>query len=356
MSEEQDELLIDRLGGFGRIVLNRPRAMNALTLEQVRAMDPLLREWADDSGIDAAIIGGAGDRAFCAGGDIRELYTSRTEDGVESDYQQAFYGEEYVLNHLIKTFPKPWLALINGINMGGGVGLSVHGSHRVITENVMFAMPETGIGLFPDVGGTYFLPRCPGQIGMFLGLTGARLKAADCLYAGVGTHFVLAEKLDALAESLGAADLSQDARAAIDDILSGYAEDPGPAPLAEHREAIDRCFAGESVEAILTALEAEDSEWAEKQRAAILTKSPTSLKVTHRQIRLGAELDFAECMTLEYRIAMGCMRNHDFFEGVRAVIIEKDNAPAWRPATLAEVGDADIEEYFAPLGERDLKF
>ena len=184
----------------------------------------------------------------------------------------------------------------------------------------------------------------------------ARLKAADCVYAGIGTHFVPAAKLEVLSGALEQADLAGDAHAAIDDVLSGYAEDPGPAPLAEHREAIDRCFAGDSVEAILAALEEEGGEWAEKQHAAILTKSPTSLKVTHREIREGAQLDFADCMIMEYRIAMGCMRNHDFFEGVRAVIIEKDNAPQWQPATLAEVSDADIDEYFAPLGERDLKF
>lgn len=341
--------------GVGRITLNRPKALNALTLSQIEAMHAALKRWAGDDEVLLVTIGAVGGKAFCAGGDIRSLFEARKK----GDYAllAGFYREEYILNRLIKTFPKPFVALIDGIVMGGGVGVSIHGSHRVATEHTLFAMPETGIGLFPDVGGTYFLPRCPGEVGMYLALTGVRLQAADALYAGLMTHFVPAAKLPDMTAALRGLTGAGDHDAAVTSILDGYHETPGPAPLAAHRAAIDRCFGGASVDAVVTALEADDSEWAASTLRVLATKSPTSLKVTFRQMRLGRDLDFDAAMRMEYRLSQRFMTGHEFFEGGRAVIIDKDHAPQWRPATLMEVGEAEVNAYFAPLAaERELAF
>ncbi len=339
-----DEILFDVVGAVGRVTLNRPKALNALTLAMTRQLDARLIDWAADDRIAAVVVEGAGDRAFCAGGDIRALYASITTPG--DRFSATFYREEYTLNHRIHAYPKPYIALLDGVVMGGGVGVSVHGSHRVVTENVLFAMPETGIGLFPDVGATYFLPRIPGALGMYLGLTGARLRAADVIYAGVGTHYVPRERLSELVDALLARP--------VDDCLAGFAEDAGEPPLANHRDAIDRCFAGATIEAILAALEAEGTEWAEATRAMLATKSPTSLKVTVRQLRVGAALDFAAAMRLEYRLCQRFCAGHDFAEGIRSVVIDKDNAPQWRPANLADVSEADVDAHFQPPPDGDL--
>ncbi len=339
-----DEILFDVVGAVGRVTLNRPKALNALTLAMTRQLDARLIDWAADDRIAAVVVEGAGDRAFCAGGDIRALYASMTTPG--DRFSATFYREEYTLNHRIHAYPKPYIALIDGVVMGGGVGVSVHGSHRVVTENVLFAMPETGIGLFPDVGATHFLPRMPGALGMYLGLTGARLRAADVMYSGIGTHYVPRERLSELVDALLARP--------VDDCLAGLAADAGEPPLAEHRAAIDRCFAGATIEAILAALEAEGTEWAEATRATLATKSPTSLKVTVRQLRAGAALDFAAAMRLEYRLSQRFCADHDFAEGIRSVVIDKDNAPQWRPASLAAVTEADVDAHFQPPPDGEL--
>ncbi len=341
MSDAQP-ILFERRGGLAIVTLNRPAALNALTLDMIRQLDRRLAEWAVDPSVGAVVIRGAGGRAFCAGGDVRALY-----DG-DAAYCAEFYRDEYRLDRRVFRFPKPYVALIDGVVMGGGVGVSVHGSHRVASERTLFAMPETGIGLFPDVGGGYFLPRRPGRIGMYLALTGARLRAADCLYAGVATHYVPGDRLDALVDALADGD--------VDAPLARFATDPGPPPLAEHRAAIDRCFAGGSVETIIETLEAESGDWARTTRATLAAKSPTSLRLTFRQLSAGATLDFEAVLVMEYRLSQFCMAGHDFFEGVRAVVIDKDNAPRWRPATLAEVTEAEIERAFRPLGDRDLHF
>jgi enoyl-CoA hydratase len=239
--------------------------------------------------------------------------------------------------------------------MGGGAGVSVNGAYRVATERTMLAMPETGIGLFPDVGATRFLNLCPGQIGRYLGLTGARAGAADALYCGFATHFVSRERLPDLVTALAGSDN-------IDQTLAGFTGDPGPAPLRARREAIDRCFAGDTVEAILDALQREaagggpDAEWAADTHAGLLTKSPTSLKVTLRQLITGRGFAIEEALALEYRLTQHVMAGHDFYEGVRAVLVDKDQNPRWDPPTLAEVGDAIVDSYFAPLGEAELRF
>ena len=342
-----DDLLFERRGNLVLITLNRPDALNALSHEMALAMEIRLKAYAGDNTVKAIVVQGAGERAFCAGGDVRRLYdTGRAGE----DYPYNFYRDEYRLNALIFDYPKPYIALIDGIDMGGGVGVSVHGSHRVVTERLNFAMPETGIGLFPDVGGSYFLPRLPGEIGCYMALTGARLRAADAVYAGIGDAYVESGRLPNLIEALAERD-------DVTQALSLAAQDPGPSQFTELREAIDRTFVGDSVEAILTGLDSTDSEWAQKTAQIMRTKSPTSLKIALRQIRTGAGLDFHDCMRMEYRIANGCIEGHEFYEGVRAVVIDKDQAPRWRPASLAEVSDADIEPYFNRVPkDGDLEF
>lgn len=349
MSEMDDEILFTRRGRAGVITLNRPKALNAVTLNMVRCMHRQLAAWATDETVSHVLIAAAGEKAFCAGGDIRALY----DWGLARDPAfLAFYREEYRLDTFIKRYPKPYVALIDGIVMGGGVGVSVHGSHRIVSQRATFAMPETGIGLFPDVGGTYFLPRCPGEIGMYLALTGARLKAADLVYCGIATHHVPAERFAGLIQALSM-------EADVTAIIEQFSVDPGPAPLRPLRPAIDRCFAGDSAEDILARLDGEQgeaAEWARKAAATIRAKSPTSLKITYRQIRDGAKLDFEDCMRLEFRMVNGIFTGHDFFEGTRAVVIDKDNAPRWRPARLEDVADGDVAGFFASLGADELTF
>lgn len=342
-STANDEILFDVAGHTARVLLNRPKALNALTHEMCVRFRRQLQVWAADDTVRALVIQGAGDKAFCAGGDIRKLYD---EGRIGGDYPFAFYGDEYRLNAAVFHFPKPYIAILNGIVMGGGVGVSAHGSHRIVSDNVMFAMPETGIGLFPDVGGSYFLPRCPGEIGLYLGLTGHRLKAADMLYAGLAEAYVPARRLDDLVAALSDGD--------VDDVVAGFAGDAGEAPLAEHRDAIDRHFAPDSVEAIVESLESDPSDWAAKTAQTIAGKSPTSLKVTFRQLRQGAAKDFDDCMRMEWRMVNRIIAGHDFYEGTRAVVIDKDQAPDWQPARLGDVMDADVDAYFAPLPDGDL--
>ena len=350
MSETQEpEIVFELRGPLAVATLNRPKALNTLTRNMMHAYHPRLADWAGNPGVSAVVIRATGSRAFCAGGDVLKIWEAIREG---SEMPVVFFREEYALNHDIQRFPKPYIAFLDGIVMGGGVGLSVHGSHRIVTENTAFAMPETGIGLFPDVGGTYFLTRLAGELGMFLGLTGQRLKAADCLYSGVGTHHVESARLDDLVTALAEAEVATAAE--VDAVLADFTSDPGPAMMAGRREAIDRCFAGDSVEAILAALKAEDSPWAKELLDRLGRCSPTSLKLTFRQLRQGRGLSFAQAMTMEYRLSQACMFGHDFPEGVRALLIDKDNAPKWQPASLAEVSDEMITDCFRPLGDKDL--
>jgi enoyl-CoA hydratase len=339
------EVLFEKRGTLGLITLNRPKALNALTHEMCLLMKAQLDSWSNDDGVKTVVVRGAGDRAFCAGGDIRALYESGKAG---TPYALDFYRDEYILDAAIKHYSKPYISLIHGIDMGGGVGVSVNGRYRIAGETMVFAMPETGIGLFPDVGGSYFLPRCPGQIGMYLGLTGARLKTADSLYAGIATHFVPMAKWDGLIETLAGGATAEAAIASVQDMVPDTF-------LSEHRAAIDRIFAGNSVEEILSALDAEHEDWADDAAQTIRTKSPTSLKLAFRQLREGAKLEFDDCMRMEFRLVNRIVAGRDFYEGVRATIIEKDGAPKWQPADLAQVSDADISAYFAPLAEKELK-
>jgi enoyl-CoA hydratase len=305
------------------------------------AMSEALVGWRDDPAVAAVLIDHSGPRGFCAGGDIRVLAESGAGDGKAA---QAFFFTEYRLNDLLFGYPKPIVAIIDGVTMGGGVGISMPARFRVATERTTFAMPETGIGLFPDVGGGWHLPRLPGKTGLWLALTGARLKGADCLALRIATHFVEAAQVDGLKAALAARPGD------IGAVLAGFAADPGPAPLAPHRAGIDRLFSGDSVEAILAALEADGSDWALAQLSILATKSPQTLKVSLKQLALGAEMTrFSDNMRMEFRIGSRVVRRHDFLEGVRAVIVDKDNAPQWDPATLEGVTEAMLDEIFAAL-------
>jgi enoyl-CoA hydratase len=345
VSQAASEILFERRGAAGLVTLNRPSALNAVTLGMVRAFTSQLKEWRDDPSITRIVLTAAGGRAFSAGGDIRALYDA----GTSGRYGEmlSFYGEEYVLNTMIKHYPKPYVALIDGIVMGGGVGLSVHGSHRVAGDRFSFAMPEVGIGFFPDVGATWFLPRLPGELGVYCALTGERLNADDGVAASIATHRVVSSRFGELADALCNA-------VPVEATLAAFAEPAGQGKLAPHRPAIGRLFKDGRIEGILALLDAEakdgtDAEFARATAAIIRSKSPTALKLALAQMRLGGSLSFQACMQTEFRIVSRVIHGHDFYEGVRAVIVDKDNAPRWRPETLAEVTDAEIERHFAPL-------
>ena len=347
-----EEIRIERRGALVVVTLDRPRALNALSLAMCRALDHGLRQWRDDPAVHAVLIKGTGERAFCAGGDIRWLYDTLIAGA--DDQALGFYAVEYPMNARLHHFPKPYVALLDGITMGGGVGVSVHGSHRVVTERTVFAMPETGIGLFPDVGATYVLPRLPDGLGMYLGLTGARLGAADCLLAGIGSRYVPADRLDELERALASADLSGDAHGAVDAVLERFGADPGQSALADDAERIARCYGKDRLDDVMRALEQQREAWGRAQLAALATKSPTSLAVTFRQLRQGAALDFDDAMRLEYRLVHRFVSGHDFREGVRALIIDKDNRPDWRPRRLEDLTTVDVEAYFQPLPGAEL--
>jgi enoyl-CoA hydratase len=344
------DLIAERRGGLGLLRLNRPQALNALTIGMIHEMTATLDSWDSDPEVAAAVIVGEGEKAFCAGGDVRALYDARFDP--DSTYRADFYRDEYRLNRQIFRYAKPYVAIMDGVTMGGGVGVSVHGSHRVVTERTLFAMPETGIGLFPDVGGGYFLPRCPGALGMYLGLTGVRLLAADCVYAGIATHYVPADRVKDLVDALGSVTDAGD----VDRVLDRFAADPGAAALAEPRHEIDRHFSADSVAAIQESLAAAGDDWASRALSILAKKSPISLCVTYRQLREGRALDFEDVMVMEYRLSQRAMADTDFYEGVRAVIIDKDNAPRWHHASVADVTEQEVAAYFAPLGDNDLTF
>jgi len=336
-----DEVLVRVEGKVGRLTLNRPQALHALTTNMCRLITEALLAWKDDPAVELVLLDHSGERGFCAGGDIRMLAESGAGDGAAA---REFFFTEYRLNHLLFVYDKPVVAIMDGVTMGGGVGLSAPARYRVATERTTYAMPETGIGLFPDVGGGWFLPRMPGHIGLWLALTGARIKAADCELVGMATDFVPQAQVEAFKAALIADP------AAVETLLTEFEGDAGRPTLAQHQDEIDRIFGLPSVDAIVAALEAADTDWAREQLKVLATKSPQTMKVAFRQLRLGAAAkSFAENMAMEYRIGARVVQRHDFIEGVRAVIVEKDNAPKWSPATLSGVSEAMLDEIFAPL-------
>ncbi len=338
---DQPEVIVAVEGRIGRLTLNRPQALGALTLNMCRLMIDALLAWREDSRVKAILIDHAGERGFSAGGDIRALAESAADDGALAF---EFFYVEYQLNHLIFTYPKPVITVMDGVTMGGGAGISWGAAYRVGTERTTFAMPETGIGLFPDVGGSWFLPRLHGGAGAWLALTGARLKAAGCEILGIVTDVLPVASLPEFKARLA------DDPAAVETILTELQSDPGRSAMIEHHDDIDRLFKADTVEGVVEALERDGSDWAIAQRATIAAKSPTSLKVTLRQLQLGARMTaFAEVMRMEMRIATRLVLAPDFREGVRAVIVDKDNKPKWSPATLEAVSDEAIDTIFAPL-------
>lgn len=337
------ELIARIEGQVGRLTLNRPDALGALTTGMCKAMIEALLAWRTDPAVRLVLVDHTGGRGFSAGGDIRTLAESAQGDGKAS---REFFLTEYRLDHLIQTYAKPVMSIMDGVTMGGGVGISWTARYRVATERTTFAMPETGIGLFPDVGAGWFLPRMHGRMGMWLALTGARLKAADCELLGIASDVVESGRLEAFKAAI-IADPDN-----AEGILAEYEADAGRAAIAEHRDAIDRLFAGDTVEAIIAALEADGGDWARAQLEILAGKSPTSLKVAHRLVTIGRDFtDFAQDMRCEHRISARVALAHDFIEGVRAVIVDKDNQPKWSPASLAEVSEAAIDEIFSPLPE-----
>ncbi|ADU13696.1 enoyl-CoA hydratase/isomerase family protein [Asticcacaulis excentricus] len=336
---EEKPVLAQVENGVGRLTLNRPQALNALTTAMCRDMAHTLSQWAADDRVRYVVLDHSG-RAFCAGGDVRAAARSGRADG---EAAREFFRTEYRLNTLIKRFPKPFVALIDGVTMGGGVGISVHGSHRVSTENTLFAMPETGIGLFPDVGGGWFLPRMVGETGTWLALTGERLKGTDVRAAQISTHHVAAADLPALkAELLAGGD--------IDNILHRYDRPVGEPSYTEHLEVINRIFGKATLADIAIALKLEDSDWAQHQGEVLATRSPFSMSVTLRHLREGRRLEtFEQVMEMEFRIASRLCQSHDFLEGVRAVLEDKDHSPHWLPQSIGCVSARSVEALFAPL-------
>jgi enoyl-CoA hydratase len=347
----EKDILFERRGAAGIVTLNRPKALNAVTHAMVLALRGQLDRWANDPAITRVVITAAGDRAFSAGGDIRALY----DLGLASRHNEAlqFWRDEYPLNVAIKTYRKPYIALIDGIAMGGGVGISVHGSHRVAGDRFSFAMPEVGIGFFPDVGATWFLPRMPGELGTYCALTGERYGVADAVASGVATHRISSARFGALLDGLSGA-------GSVDAVLAAFGEPVEEGSVIQRKAAIDRLFAGNVVENILAALDREsscgsgDADWAGRTAATMRAKSPLSLKLALAQVRRGKTWDFETCMRMEFRIVSRVIKGHDFYEGVRAVIVDKDNKPRWRPATLPDVDEDEVERHFAPLDSSEL--
>lgn len=338
-----DDILLKVEGHAGFISLNRPSALHALTLPMVHAMTQALLEWRDDPAVKCVIIDHADGRGFCAGGDIAFLRNSAMNDGGESG--RKFFHDEYQLNHLLITYPKPVVAFMDGITMGGGVGISQPARFRVATENTKFAMPETGIGLFPDVGGGWYLSRLEGRVGQFLALTGARIAGAGCLSLGLATHYLTSNLLAEAKSRIATEDVDR-----IDGILGTLSVTPPDSNIIETIVQINRHFASDRLEDILASLEGDESEWAMKELATLRTKSPQTCKVALRQLSESLKLtDFADNMAMEYRIASRVLVRPDFAEGVRAVIVDKDNSPKWDPATAEGVTDALIDAIFAPL-------
>jgi enoyl-CoA hydratase len=328
-------------GQIGRLSLNRPAAIHALTLPMVHAMTQALLGWRDNPAVHAVIIDHAEGRGFCAGGDIAFLRNSALND--EGSSGRKFFHDEYQLNHLLFTYAKPVVAFMDGITMGGGVGISQPARFRVATQNTRLAMPETGIGLFPDVGGGWYLSRLPGRIGPYLALTGARLDGAECLAVGLATHYLPSASL---AEAKARLVAGEDAGAVLDSL----AVEPPPARIVASSAEIDRLFVSDRLEQIFAALAADPDEWAAKELATLRTKSPQTCKVALRQLATSLTLpDFAANMVMEYRIASRVLTRPDFAEGVRAVIVDKDHKPLWNPATAEGVGEDLLDAIFAPL-------
>ena len=340
--KSMDELhVLSKVDGYaGVITLNRPKALNALSLSMIREITRLLMEWKDDPDVRTIIIQSSCDKAFCAGGDIRSVYEARSKG--DQDYMVAIFQEEYLLNFMIHMYPKPYIALINGIAMGGGLGISIHGSHRIVTERSILAMPETNIGFFPDVGSSYFFNRCPGEIGTFLGILGESITAEDALYTGLATHRLASLDIPGIYQALTLAQSS----AEVDDILQDAAGGQSDCFLQTNRNLIDRCFGFNTIEEIFETLQQESNSVVREWLKGTLKKSPTSLKLALALLRRTKGMSLREVLALDFQVSRHCVEAHDFFEGIRALLIDKDLNPVWHPSNLADVSPEMIQGYF----------
>lgn len=346
------EELDGRGGAIGVITLNRPQALNALTHAMCMVLDKQLYHWEDNDDVKAVVIQGAGDKAFCAGGDIRHLY----DLGRQGDIAQAmtFFQDEYRLNYHIANYRKPYIAFLNGITMGGGMGLSVHGRHRVGTEKLMMAMPETGIGFFPDIGATYFLSRCTDEVGTYLGLTGARMDAADAKYVGLIDEVISSNHLPEVLKKLQDTPLHDDANDIVAIILQAFSARIEASPLRYHHEDLLECFNQNSVEEIINKLKQHHSPWRDQTIELLHNKSPSSLKVTLEALRRGIAIDLSACLSMEYTLCYHFLKQHDFYEGIRALLVDKDKNPHWQPTTLSDVSVNQVAAYFEKINHLNL--
>jgi enoyl-CoA hydratase len=336
------EVLFERRGQLGVITLNRPKSVNALTAGMGAAILEQLTKWIGDDDIATVLVRGAGERGLCAGGDIVEIYRDILDGGRAT---ADFWAEEYKLNSLTARYPKPYVAFMDGLVLGGGVGISAHGSVRIVTERTRMGMPETTIGMVPDVGGTLLLSCAPGETGTHAALTGAHLNGADALFLGLADHFVPSAKLTEIAAGLESE--------AADVVVARYAGQAPPSDLEKHREWIDACYSSDAAEEIVRRLHTFGGE-AAKAAKTIEAKSPTAVKVTLESLRRVRGLSLEEALKQEYRVGLRVLPGHDFREGIRAQVVDKDRTPRWRPATLEEVSDDEVRSYFAPLGDREL--
>ncbi len=344
-AEEPDEVLTRVEGGVGLITLNRPKAINSLNQYMVEALGAVLSRWEHDDAVHAVVLSGAGERGLCAGGDVVAVYHSARKDGIEV---RRFWRDEYLLNGQIGRFPKPYVSLMDGIVMGGGVGVSAHGSVRVVTETSKVAMPEVGIGFIPDVGGAFLLSRAPGALGLYAALTGAPFSGSDAIAMGFADHYVPHGELEAFTAAIVAD--------GIESALAAHAIEPPPSELAAQQHWIDECFAGDTVEDIVAALRGHDAGTANDAANLIATRSPIAVSVALEAVRRAAKMETLEdVLVQDYRVSSASARSHDLVEGIRAQIIDKDRNPRWSPATLAEITPADVEAYFAPVDD-DLAF
>lgn len=342
---ENEDVLVSVRNGVGILTLNRPKAINSLNEVMVEGISKALHAWEHDDAVHTVLLTGAGERGLCAGGDVVALYHSAKVGGADA---RRFWFDEYVLNAYIGRYPKPYVALMDGIVMGGGVGVGAHGSVRVVTDTTKMAMPEVGIGFIPDVGGTYLLSRAPGALGLHAALTGAPFSGADAIAMGFADHYVPHDQVDAFAEAVVAD--------GVDKALASYATDPPASPLLEQRDWIDACYAGDTVADIVAALRGHDAAAATQAADLIATRSPVSLSVALEAVRRAAKLETLEdVLRQEYRTSCASVRSHDFVEGIRAQLVDKDRNPQWSPASLDAVTTADVEAYFAPA-DPDLTF
>ncbi|MBS0359393.1 MAG: enoyl-CoA hydratase/isomerase family protein [Proteobacteria bacterium] len=340
-------------GNIGFITLNRPKALNALTYEMILALTQQLLIWEKLPHIKAIVIQSNNEKAFCAGGDLRKVY----EIGKAGNLSiLEFFRDEYRLNHLIFHYSKPYISLLNGITMGGGAGISLHGSHPIATEKLMFAMPETGIGFFPDIGGSYFLSRCQGKLGTYFGLTGTRLNLEDAVYAGLISHHLPSDSLNAFLNTLVETSLGDSPKEKVSQIIQSFSKPLRESSFIQYRPLIDDCFSGKTIETIISNLEKHNDSWCKKTIELLKTKSPTSLKITLQQIQQGTAFHFDDCMKMEYRLASHFLRSQDFYEGIRAVLIDKDQKPHWQPNDLSAITETQVNQYFTSLGTKELTF